>query len=467
MTRAVRFTVFLALAVVIVIAVAVVEYLRRGSLYWYDVRQDYVYPLTTGAARRVPVQLTPSGFRLPDLTDPWDTALLPIDLEVTRAGHWFEPSVELRSGRNRSEQYFERGGSGRRFLLIEPRLLETGRDVTMTGRHMRWTSMQSEMLVFSTPEATRGAVLVIAPHPDDAEIAAFGLYSSGDSFVATVSAGNYLDGRYEHLVPEESAQLDLRGKVRAWDSVVVPTWGGVPPERIVNLGYWNNSLAGLFESRDGAEPVMENAGQDPNRFRSGAVAALLSGRRAEATWSSLVEDLRLLIEATDPIAIVAPHPALDAAPDHQFTTVALLEALEALDERDAVLLLYTNHHVLAEYYPFGPADSAMTPPPWFDREQQFGGIYSFPLGFSDRQSKLFALEAMHDLRPAPRTITGEDPLTRLVGQAAHHLREFVGNPFGTYSYYRRAVRANELFFVYHPADRPALDRWTQREFSYR
>jgi hypothetical protein len=35
-------------------------------------------------------------------------------------------------------------------------------------------------------------------------------------------------------------------------------------------------------------------------------------------------------------------------------------------------------------------------------------------------------------------------------------------PFGTYSYYRRAVRPNELFFVYSPAERSALQAYVER-----
>jgi hypothetical protein len=194
---------------------------------------------------------------------------------------------------------------------------------------------------------------------------------------------------------------------------------------------------------------------DPNDFRSGAVAELLGGRRAAASWESLVEDMRALLEAVRPEVIVAPHPAIDAAEDHKFTAVALLEALHENNDRETPLLLYTNHHVLSEYYPFGPTHSAVTLPPQFDGTAVPTGIYSYWLGERDRLDKLFALEAMHDLRAAPREMTG-GPAKRFITLAAAAVDDLVRNPLGTYSYFRRAVRANELFFVVPARDSESL-----------
>ncbi|MDH3916375.1 MAG: PIG-L family deacetylase [Chromatiales bacterium] len=442
------------LAIVAVVFVSL-EFKRRHDLYWYDVGQDYNYAFQTGSAGRASLLITQEGFRFPDTEKPWDTALLPIRVAATVPGHWIEPSIEIRAGRNASQQVFERGARGLRYLLLNADLAEPGEAVSLTGSHLRWSDQGAELLLFSSPQVSSGRILVVAPHPDDAEIAAFGLYSSHDAYVVTVSPGNYVDGRYAHLEAEASAQDSLRGRVRAWDSLVVPTWGGVQPDRIANLGYWNHSLEGLYERRshDGQEPA--DTAQDPNRYRSGAIPNLIGQRRAEPTWASLVGDFRALLETVRPSVIVAPHPALDAAADHQFTTIALLEALGDVEQHQAVLLLYTNHHVLSEHYPFGPADSAVTLPPWFHDETRFGGVFSFELSARGRQDKLFALEAMHDLRAAPRTLSG-GPAERFLELAGAALHEVIRNPLGTYSYFRRAVRPNELFFVYRPEDRTQL-----------
>jgi LmbE family N-acetylglucosaminyl deacetylase len=450
----------------IVLAGASVEYKRRGGLYWYDVQKDYRYAFDPEFARKIQVQITPQGFTVPSIDEAWDTAVLPIHVKTSVAGHWFEPSIELKSGEARSLQYFERGTEGQRFILLRPDIVKPGRPVSMSGRHITWTEQGRELVLFSNPEATRGRTLVIAPHPDDAEIAAFGFYSRHDSFVATITAGDSVDDFYQHLEPEASSRRLLRGNARVWDSLVVPTWGGVQPERIVNLGYWNESLPQLFARRESAPEADHLLEQDPNVYRGGAVKDLLDGRSAEATWDSLVDDLRVLLENVRPAVIIAPHPLLDAAPDHQFTTIALLEALEEGVADNALLLLYTNHHVLSEYYPFGPASTEMTLPPWFDNDALFGGVFSYVLDPIDRQRKLFALEAMHDLRAAPRSVTAEDPVARFSHLAANALRELKRNPLGTYSYFRRAVRTNELFFIYRFSDRSRIGVAEREGFSY-
>jgi hypothetical protein len=450
----------------IVLAVAFFEYQRRSGLYWYDVQKDYRYSFAPKALQKIPVQVTEEGFSIPPVDEHWDTAVLPITLETSLFGHWFEPSVQLQSGDVRTVQYFERGAKGRRFIIFGPEIVKSARRVSMSGSHISWPQQGRELLLFSNQEATRGRLLVIAPHPDDAEIAAFGLYSRLDSYVATITAGDSVDELYRHLEPEIRSRQLLRGTVRVWDSLVVPTWGGVVPERIVNFGYWNESLPRLFEQREKAKEGSPVSDQDPNVYRGGAVAQLLDGRRAEPSWDSLVQDFRNLIRNVRPTVIVAPHPLLDAAPDHQFSTIALLEAMEAGVGRNALLLLYTNHHVLSEYYPFGPANTAMTLPPWFDDSTLFGGIFSINLDPNDRQRKLFALESMHDLRSAPRPITAGDPVERFFQLAMNGLYNLKRNPLGTYSYLRRATRTNELFFVYRPSDRSRIEVSEKQRFSY-
>jgi LmbE family N-acetylglucosaminyl deacetylase len=345
--------------------------------------------------------------------------------------------------------------------VLDPDAVRSGSSLRFSGSHIRWEEGVTSLLLFSTPEVKDAKLLVLAPHPDDAEIAAFALYSGQQSYVATVSAGNYVDGLYEHLAADPADQKHLRGRVRTWDSLVVPIWGGVALERIVNLGYFNGSLQELHDERFRQPERTDVHPHDPNRYRSGAVDQLLDGRPAEASWRSLVQDLQTIVGSVDPGVIATPYPAFDAAPDHKFTTLALLDALEASGDKDALLLLYTNHHVLSEYYPFGPSGSAVTLPPWFDETTEFSGVYSHSLTEQDQMDKLFALEAMHDLRAAPRLLHG-GPFPRFVTLVSAAIDGLRRNPLGTYSYIRRAVRSNEIFFVVRPQDRHRLkaDLWS-------
>jgi hypothetical protein len=107
--------------------------------------------------------------------------------------------------------------------------------------------------------------------------------------------------------------------------------------------------------------------------------------------------------------------------------------------------LYVNHLTTNELYPPGPADGMLSLPPCFG-PPDFDAIYSHPLTAKQRQMKYFALEAMHDLRSPP---VSEPP------SAWRSLRNFAGALYGRAtglgpmpnSFFRRALRPNELFFV--------------------
>lgn len=453
MTMGVSRTTLLVVAVLLTTATLLaIEARRRHDLYWYDVGQDYRF--TFSRARSLPVQIGQDGFVVPDTATAWSTALLRVRLDSDWSARWFEPSVTLGSGSSEERQVFERGARGDRYLVLTSEGVRPGAKVAMDGRRMRWNDQRGELLLFDDPLAAAGTVLVVAPHPDDAEIAAFGLYASRDSVVATVTPGNYVDGAYAHLEASEAGQDTLRAAVRTWDSLVVPSWGGVASDRTVNFGYSGLTLERLYDER-GFLPH-ERADPDPTfgRYRRGAVETLLSGRSGEPSWASLVADFRALLASTRPAVVVAPHPSLDVMPDHQLTTLALLEALGG-EAANVTLLLYTNHHVLSEYYPFGPADAAVTLPPWFDAALPVGSVYAHRLDADEQRDKLFALDAMHDLRAAPRRLTG-GPVDRFLLRLRLAVTGLVRDPVSDYSYYRRAVRPNELFFVYGPADRASL-----------
>lgn len=457
-SRRALFAVIVALCAVV--AGIALEAWRRQALYWYDVRQDYSYDFGAGATSTSPVDVAADGFELPAWQGRRDSALLKLRISSGLLGWWFDPCIVITTDNGPDRQCFERGGKGDRYVLLPPTVIEPGRRIHMRGEHLHWDPQAAELLLFDSPDISNSRVLVLAPHPDDAEIAAFGLYSSHDSFIVAITAGNYVDGLYSGLHRDVAAQDRLRGEVRTWDSLAVPLWGGVTLDRVASLGYPTYSLRAYYEAAQDRAAVQPELLELPEVYRQGALESLLGGRTASPDWESLVADLASVIESIRPDVIVTPHPAMDDHTDHQFTTIALLEALERVHDETTVLLLYNNHHILAEHYPFGPSDTRVTLPPWFG-EARFAGLLSLELDEGQQMRKLFALEAMHDLRPAPLRLTG-GPATVLKDRIRQAYEVVRRDPFGDYSYFRRAVRPNEIFLSYGAGERHLLLRSRDR-----
>jgi LmbE family N-acetylglucosaminyl deacetylase len=166
---------------------------------------------------------------------------------------------------------------------------------------------------------------------------------------------------------------------------------------------------------------------------------MVSRRDRPATWRNLVADLEHLVQALQPDILVTPHPRLDWHPDHRMSTVALIEALKNLNWRHGSLLLYTNHAVSSDRYPFGDAGDLVSLPAGV-HDAYFEDLVSIPLDAATQARKYLALDAMIDLRPSTRV----DALRSLASAANKVFRSTLTD--GSTSYFRQAVRANELFF---------------------
>ncbi|MCY1181816.1 hypothetical protein D9M73_223450 [compost metagenome] len=88
--------------------------------------------------------------------------------------------------------------------------------------------------------------MVIAPHADDAELAAYGLYSQADeTWIVTLTAGEIEAEHYRQMGLNKVDAARLKGRLRTWDSITVPRWAGVPEAHCVQLGYFCLQLASM------------------------------------------------------------------------------------------------------------------------------------------------------------------------------------------------------------------------------
>lgn len=443
-------------AVLLIIAALIAALLRLrvrryGGYFCYNRALGYEYDFGNQGGAIHEVEVFAADFTWPEGVGQWDTAILQLSVRTSFRGRHFDPAIKVTTKGCCLKSSFERGAEGLRYLDISG-LREMnpvpGTRVEVEGRHVTW-KRAGRLITFDNKLPAQPRTLVIAPHPDDAEIAAFGFYRKALSFIVTLLAGEKGGGFLQNY----EADPELIGKLRAWDSITVPFLGGVPPERAVNLGYPDGGLETMFNEPERAlHPGVVEACRSCNA--SSALPAFTAMSR-KLPWRALVLDLVTIIKQAQPQVIVMPHPLLDDHPDHAFSVVAVCEAIKECGLTEGVLLLHTVHPPGTSLYPFGGNDSLATLPPRSEGPLPFKGILSVALGEQDRQLKLIALEAMHDLRALPRLRDHSWPeiFRSFVAEIYWKLNGMSRHPT---SYFRRAVRPNELFFVLPVSDSEAL-----------
>lgn len=412
----------------------------RTSIYRYDVSGDQKFDFSQSEVSRSTARLQKGSLEISPIIRAGATVLLELHIRSRPLGRWFQPYIEIQSTLGSWRQPFERGGSGLRYVELSPVLTDENSTLRLSGHYL---DIPDQSVVLHTlkhgVDLAQQRMLVIGTHPDDAEIAAFGSYADRDAYIVTLTAGEAGEpGPFERF-----SGFDIyleKGRNRAWNSVAVPMLGGLSIDRTANLGYFDGTLQKMMERPEtpvtspqaGAE-FLDTFGQshDPSLFESRV--------KRHATWAHLVADLEHLVKTTEPDIIVAPYPRLDAHPDHKLSTVALVQALKNLDRRNGSLLLYANHLSSSDHFPFGDAGDLVSLPPGIGNIY-FDSIVSIPLDARQQARKHMALDAMIDLRPDIRI----DSLRSVASAFKRVLKLAMTDDH--ISYFRQAVRANELFF---------------------
>jgi len=251
-----------------------------------DPQGDYTYDLPSTEAAVRDVSLDDAGFAWSAEMPEGDTVFLEFRLAETTGE---EPAVTAARGSASVRQVFEPKAAGRRFLDVSP--LRAGDRVSLSGSGAKWQGGPARLFVYRNRPVAGRRVLVLAPHPDDAEIAAFGVYRQSNADIVTITAGDSGWQNFKALFPEEKEHYRIKGLLRAWDSITVPMIGGVPPERARNLGYYNGRMAEMQKSPAQVFPPFRTVLEDPAYYRKLNVDLSLRGRPFEGTWDALVGDI--------------------------------------------------------------------------------------------------------------------------------------------------------------------------------
>ncbi len=418
----------------------------RSMLYNYDVSADHVYDFSNKNARITKLNIENGQVTLPAMTGTNLSTFLKVSVDGSLISNMLRPSLVMNTGLGSEVQFFEHGASGIRYLNISKLVGTEDQLLTVSGKRLDVDDGPVELIQFENPVLAGKRILVLSPHPDDAEIAAFGLYSEhNDVFIATVTSGDAGPFMYDEIYDEETeavAHYLKKGEVRTWNSLAVPLLGGVPPENIVNLGYNDARLRAMYRDKDMIAAGLYTEVSDMDTFRKQNFSRLADGLVGINNWASLVGNMKYLINEIKPDIIITPSPKLDMHSDHQYTTIAAVEALKELEIHEGTLLLYTNHQVaFNERFPYGNAGAVISLPPTPRGSNHFTRLFSYPMNRDKQRSKIFALDSMNDLR------LGTD--YRFVGRALAQAAEtfWMQITGKEETYFRRAIRSNEFFYV--------------------
>lgn len=399
---------------------------------FYSPRDDYRYDFPEDCLS-VPARIEQGVLRVEADLDGYDTLILELRLTATWLGRWLDPHVRLGDDR----QDFERGVAGRRYLNL------SGQPVAGLAIMPRFCRIRGEprLHAMRNPDYAAQRMLIVAPHADDAELAAFGQYSRAtDAAIVTLTQGEIEAEHYQLLGLSKAAAARLKGRLRAWDSLAAPLWGGVTQARCVQLGYYCLQLPAMAEQPQAPFGSRESGESDVRSVRRHNPLSLPADADGQPTWSNLIADLVTVIEHYRPEVLLVPHPELDPHHDHVASTRAVLEACERAAWQPKTLLLYANHLHDNDRWPMGPASSGIALPPALT-PLPAERLWS-PLLDAERQlDKAMALRLQHDLQgPLPL----KKRLRRLI-QFCLAGRRWPAT--GEDEFFRKAVRRHELFWV--------------------
>ncbi|WP_442489824.1 PIG-L deacetylase family protein [Halomonas litopenaei] len=334
-----------------------------------------------------------------------------LEVRYRATSRWKLPAVTIVGPSNsqateRFTQYLEANETGKRLINLTG--IESLDKLQLTLKHLR-LERDAILLGFRNPDLASGPILIIAPHPDDAELAAFGVYSQHpkNTWIITLTAGERLKRLDKQYWPGLDDSLEgasqRKGFIRAWNSATTPLLAGVPSEQLVMLGYFNDTLTMLYEKPDTVVPSYSVPTLKPDAYRNWNKLSLPTDGQARNTGQNLQSDLAALLASIKPKTIITPHPDIDPHADHIASTRHLLAAMQQSGHSPESILLYANHLKSIRGFPRGPVHAAAGVWPLDIPNSGFGDwkLASFPLRFEDQKQKALALHSMHDLGGSP------------------------------------------------------------------
>ncbi|CAA6819766.1 MAG: Unknown protein [uncultured Sulfurovum sp.] len=411
---------------------------KKDKTYVQNNNQNYQYNFTNYKKVETPIEINNSRIYFGNLNITKNKSVfLRIYVKSSKLGNLFAPKVKITYKGKTYLQTFEEDTKGDRYINLSHLDISNNSELKIEGKFASIKNQTGYLYVFDNPNLNNKKILIVAPHPDDAEIAAYGLYSqyAKNTYIATITAGDAgSNHKYNNVFNGRKNQHIAKGKKRTIDSLTVPVYGGVHPDNLINLGFFDSKLYTMFQSKTSEVSAKYIDSKNIDIFRQYNISPLAKNLNGKSNWLSLVNNLRYILDTVKPDVIITVHPELDSHVDHKYSSVALFEALEKSSLTEGQLFFYTNHATNSEYYPYGRVSEAITLPPVYNNSIYLNSMYSHVL--SNQREKVLALESMSDLR-----FTKQGSLFESTCKKTPHII------CKDYSYMRRASRLNELFFI--------------------
>ncbi len=411
--------------------------------YPYNVTRDYQYDFSKSDSQIINIKIVNNSINIRNIN--FDDKSIFLKLQVQASiflGSIFTPYIHASSAGIHSSTALEKNASGIRYINLSKFANHALSTIDIKLKYLTLDSQDAQLIIFNNRAIDEKKILIISPHPDDAEIAAYGLYSNNkNSVILTITAGEAGLSRYDELYTDNSSKYLKIGQLRTWNSITVPLLAGLRPDNLLNLGYFDSTLKEMHKDKFITTKGRYTNSLDINLFRKQNISPLSSLLDGDSNWSSYVGNMEKILNKVKPDIIVTPYPLIDNHTDHKYSTLALFEAIKNIGMHSGELFFYTNHYALTEYYPFGEQGESVTLPPNFDDNLYARRLYSFNVSESLQIDKLLAFDAMIDLRPDTHWRFWEDHIKIAAKIFERKVRDLEK------SYFRRAVRENELFYV--------------------
>lgn len=375
-----------------------------------------------------------------------DTWLLQLTYQSTHKKKLGEISIVSEGKEKGAEgtQYFEANQQGVRYLNLTGCSFEQA--MRLHTEHCE-IKPQVRLLGFKSPDFSDGPILILAPHADDAELAAYGFYRhwSAQTWIVTINAGQSLpklDRQYIRRLDDQLGDAAIhKAQIRAWNSVTTPLLAGVDQQRLINLGYFDLTTPLLYQRPDEAQTNAQAPDLSPQVARRWNPLALPSDDQNISSGAALIDDLAYLLEHIKPSTVLVTEPEIDPHAEHEMTAHALALAMKKSQHRVERVLMYVNHLHQTKAFPYGPEHARTALPPWFDPDSVLGAYqcYSFGLSDSVQKEKVMAFDTMHDLRSKPRwEKTFKQWWSRKVKKSGYRF-------YADHAYFQTHIKADEVF----------------------